>query len=127
MNIQKTFYYLSVTLLFLFLFNVGSVHAATTAIRITVKPSRIIVIDEQNQIKQIWSNTGGSVNEYEIFVRKQSAGGILVDYTPAIRKKYQALEQTINWAPAGVVYEKKEQVFISFVKQLEIIIKEFSA
>lgn len=127
MRIQKILYCLILIVLFLSFLKVNPAYAATTTVQVTIKASRIIVVDEQDQIKQIWSNTGNTVTEYETIARRKTSDGAIEELTPTIQKQYQELEKTINWEPAGMVYERKEQVFVSFVKQLGNIIKELSA
>lgn len=77
----------------------------TVRVILTVLPSRLIVVDENDKIFQIWSNTNGkgwvfySLNVSEQHLQEQEH-----PLTPAILDQYNSLLDRINWDKMGKVY-----------------------
>ena len=80
--------------------NCGMVRAS-----VTVMPSRRIVVDENDTIVEIWSNTTGTKrNFYSLRVKEQSLQGPEHPLTQEILTQYNRLLGEVDWTETGQVY-----------------------
>jgi len=80
--------------------NCGTVRAS-----VTVMPSRRIVVDENDTIVEIWSNTTGTKrNFYSLRVKEQSLQGPEHPLTQEILAQYNRLLGEVDWTETGRVY-----------------------
>lgn len=70
----------------------GTTYAASTKIRAQITAVRIIVVDDQETITQIYENTR---QEVVPDVRRHTADGARLSYTPKIAEQYQAYTQEL--------------------------------
>ncbi len=77
----------------------------TNAIKVvaSVKASRLLVIDDQGRISQIYSNT--SDHSARLHVRNGSSSGEVAQMDSKVMEQYQKLQNSINWSKFGLVYE----------------------
>lgn len=83
--------------------------APVTSVRLTVGvlPSRLIVVDSQDRIAQVWSNTFMSApGSYTLRVRLGDQHGEERLLTDDIRSRYDTLSESIDWSKTGLVYRR---------------------
>ena len=79
--------------------------AGTITASVTVMPSRRIVVDENDTIVEIWSNTTGTKrNFYSLRVKQQSLQGPEHPLTQGILTQYNRLLGEVDWTETGQVY-----------------------
>ena len=79
--------------------------AGTITASVTVMPSRRIVVDENDTIVEIWSNTTGTKrNFYSLRVKEQSLQGPEHPLTQEILTQYNRLLGEVDWTETGQVY-----------------------
>ena len=79
--------------------------AGTMTASVTVMPSRLIVVDENDRIILIWSNTTGTKqNFYSLRVKEQSLQGLEHPLTQEILDQYNRLLGEVDWTETGQVY-----------------------
>ena len=80
-------------------------HCATIRASVTAASSRLIVVDENNTIVEIWSNTTGTKRSfYSLRVKEQSWQGPEHPLTPGILAQYNRLLTEVDWSNRGKVY-----------------------
>ena len=80
-------------------------HSATIRASVTVTPSRMIVVDENDRIIEIWSNTTGTKRYfYSLRVKEQSWEGPEHLLTLGILAQYNYLLNEVDWTNNGRVY-----------------------
>ncbi len=84
---------------------VGTVRAC-----VTVTPSRLMVVDGNGRIVEIWSNTTGTKRDfYSLRVREQSWQGVEHPLTPGILAQYNRLLGEVDWSINGRAYSAEIQ------------------
>ena len=79
--------------------------AGTITASVTVMPSRRIVVDENDTIVEIWSNTTGTKRKfYSLRIKEQSLQGPEHPLTPEILAQYNRLLGEVDWTETGQVY-----------------------
>ncbi len=79
--------------------------AGTITASVTVMPSRRIVVDENDTIVEIWSNTTGTKrNFYSLRIKEQSLQGPEHPLTQEILTQYNNLLGEVDWTETGQVY-----------------------
>jgi len=79
--------------------------AGTITASVTVMPSRRIVVDVNDTIVEIWSNTTGTKrNFYSLRVKEQSLQGPEHSLTQEILTQYNRLLGEVDWTETGQVY-----------------------
>lgn len=81
----------------------------------TVLPERIIVVDDNLNIQQIYSNTKQDVRPD---VYQNRADGPEVPYSDSIRIQYENLKSSINFSKPGQVYQRPASSFQSFFRSI---------
>jgi len=80
-------------------------HCATIRARVTVASSRLIVVDENDRLIEIWSNTTGTKRAfYSLRVREQEPQGPEHPLTQEILAQYNRLLGEVDWSNKGRVY-----------------------
>ncbi|MBA7678573.1 hypothetical protein ES703_86851 [subsurface metagenome] len=80
-------------------------HCATIRASVTVASSRLIVVDENDTIVEIWSNTTGMKRSfYSLRVKEQHWQGLEHPLTPGILAQYNRLLAEVDWSNTGRVY-----------------------
>ena len=80
-------------------------HCATIRASVTAASSRLIVVDENDRIVEIWSNTTGTKRSfYSLRVREQHCQGPEHSLTPGILAQYNHLLAEVDWSNRGRVY-----------------------
>ena len=80
-------------------------HCATIRASVTVASSRLIVVDENDTIVEIWSNTTGTKRSfYSLRVKEQHWQGPEHPLTPGILAQYNRLLAEVDWSNRGRVY-----------------------
>jgi len=80
-------------------------HCATIRASVTVASSRLIVVDENDTIVEIWSNTTGTKRSYySLRVKEQHWQGPEHPLTPGILTQYNRLLAEVDWSNRGRVY-----------------------
>ncbi len=78
---------------------------ATIKASVTVTPTRKIVVDENDRIVEIWSNTTGTRRGfYSLRVSEQSRQGLEHPLTQGILTQYNRLLGEVDWSINGRVY-----------------------
>ena len=76
--------------------------AGTIRASVTVTPSRLIVVNENERIVEIWSNTTGTkMNFYSLRVKEQSLQGSKHPLTQEILAQYNRLLGEVDWTETG--------------------------
>ena len=79
--------------------------SASVAARATVAPSRLIVVDEDDHIIGIWSNTTGDKRGYySLRTREGTSDGPEHPLTEEILAQYSRLLASVDWTICGRVY-----------------------
>ncbi len=81
------------------------VASAAVAAQFTVVPSRIVVVDSQDEVMEIWNNTCPGDGFYCLKVKEQDGHGPEHPLTPRILERYNSLLPEIDWAEPGEVYQ----------------------
>jgi len=77
----------------------------TITASVTVMPSRQIVVNENDTLVEIWSNTTGTErNFYSLRVKEQSLQGPEHPLTQEILAQYNRLLGEVDWTETGQVY-----------------------
>ena len=80
-------------------------HYATIRASVTVASSRLIVVDENDTIVEIWSNTTGTKRSYySLRVNEQHWQGLEHPLTQGILAQYNRLLAEVDWSNRGRVY-----------------------
>ena len=80
-------------------------HCATIRASVTAASSRLIVVDENDTIVEIWSNTTGTKRSfYSLRVKEQHWQGPEHPLTPGILAQYNHLLTKVDWSNRGKVY-----------------------
>ena len=80
-------------------------HCATIRASVTVMSSRLIVVDENDTIIEVWSNTTGTKRFfYSLRVKEQSWQGPEHPLTQGILAQYNRLLDELDWNNKGRVY-----------------------
>jgi len=80
-------------------------HCATIRASVTAASSRLIVVDENDTIVEIWSNTTGTKRSfYSLRVKEQHWQGPEHPLTPGILTQYNRLLTEVDWSNRGKVY-----------------------
>ena len=80
-------------------------HYATIRASVTVASSRLIVVDENDRIVEIWSNTSGMKRSYySLRVKEQQGQGLAHPLTPGILAQYNHLLAEVDWSNRERVY-----------------------
>ncbi len=80
-------------------------HCATIRARVTVASSRLIVVDENDRLIEIWSNTTGTKRAfYSLRVREHQWQGLEHPLTQEILAQYNRLLGEVDWSNKGRVY-----------------------
>ena len=83
----------------------GSSASGTVTARATGASARRIVVDEDDQITGIWSNTTGTKRGYySLRVNEESPSGPEHVLTQEILEQYNQLLATVDWTGCGRVY-----------------------
>ncbi len=69
-----------------------------------ILPSRLIVVDDEDKIIEIWSNTPGA--DYTLRAREGYVDGSEHPLTEGIKSQYNKLLPTIDWSKKGLVYSR---------------------
>ena len=70
-----------------------------------VLPSRLIVVDEADSIREVWSNTDGREYDfYSLGVVEKDVGGQAHVLIAGILDQYVRLADAVNWSERGRVY-----------------------
>ncbi len=78
---------------------------ATIRASVTVASSRLIMVDENDTIVEIWSNTTGTKRSYySLRVKEQHWQGLEHPLTPGILAQYNRLLAEVDWSNRGRVY-----------------------
>ncbi len=79
--------------------------AGTITASVKVASSRLIVVDENNTIIEIWSNTTGAKRSfYSLRIKEQQWQGSEHPLTPEILAQYNHLLGEVDWTETGQVY-----------------------
>lgn len=79
--------------------------SATITASVTVAPSRLVVVNENDRIIEIWSNTTGTKRGfYSLRVKEHSWQGLGHPLTPEILAQYNDLLGKVDWTNEGKVY-----------------------
>jgi len=101
---------------FLFVFNLFTLKsfAASTEITATVSPVREIVVDSNNNLLEVYSNTSSDV--YPI-VHIGTINGKIIPMNQSALTSYRKILPNINFSKYGLVYkkEKKQKNFLFFI------------
>ena len=82
-----------------------SSHSATITASVKGAASRLIVVDENDRITEIWSNTNGANGSfYSLRVREQQVQGPEHLLTPGILAQYNRLLGEVDWNERDQVY-----------------------
>ena len=82
-----------------------SSHSATITASVKGAASRLIVVDENDRITEIWSNTNGANGSfYSLRVREQQVQGSEHLLTPEILAQYNRLLGEVDWNTRDQVY-----------------------
>lgn len=82
-----------------------SSHCATIRASVTAASSRLIVVDANDTIVEIWSNTTGTKRGfYSLRVKEQHWQGPEHPLTPGILTQYNRLLTGVDWSNRGKVY-----------------------
>ncbi len=77
----------------------------TIRVAVTVVPSRLIVVDEQETIIEVYSNTDGvGIPYYQVVVRQGYDYGTERPLTAKILEQYNQLQPKVDWSSFGKVY-----------------------
>ena len=80
-------------------------HCATIRASVTAASSRLIVVDGNDTIVEIWSNTTGTKRSYySLRVKEQHWQGPEHPLTPGILAQYNRLLAEVDWSNGGRVY-----------------------
>ncbi len=80
-------------------------HSATIRASVTGASSRQIVVDENDRIIEIWSNTTGTKRGfYSLRVREGSWQGVEHPLSPGVLDQYNRLVDKVDWSINGRVY-----------------------
>jgi len=80
-------------------------HCATIRASVTAASSRLIVVDANDTIVEIWSNTTGTKRSfYSLRVKEQHWQGPEHPLTPGILAQYNRLLTEVDWSNRGKVY-----------------------
>lgn len=78
---------------------------AAVTVRVRVEAARLLVLDENGVIAEIWSNTGPGDVVPTISARMHSVdGAVLETVPPQALLDYELLRDTIDWSACGLVY-----------------------
>lgn len=86
----------------LIIFASNTTHASTTQIRSHIRAVRIIVVDKNNTITQIYRN---STQDIAPDVRLLTPDGSRLSYTWSIAQQYGAIEPSLSKDSIGKVYD----------------------
>lgn len=101
--------------------------AVTTTIQAHIQGVRYVVVDSNQIITEVYSNTPHAVTPVVLF---ESVDGSTIPITPAVQKQYQLLVARHDWSKIrGKVYQRplpvsafrdsQKQVGSTFIKRLE--------
>ena len=80
-------------------------HCGTIKASVTGASSRLIVVDGNDRIVEIWSNTTGTKRVfYSLRVKEQQPQGLEHPLTQAILAQYNRLLGKVDWTQTGQVY-----------------------
>ncbi|MFQ6014190.1 MAG: hypothetical protein ACE5NP_01945 [Anaerolineae bacterium] len=71
-------------------------------VSVTILPTRYLVVDENETIIEVWSNTDAA--GYTLFVKQGKVDGPETAMTEKIRAQYEELLDSIDWQQRGRVY-----------------------
>jgi len=77
---------------------------AKTNLYVRIIPSRRLVIDRDQNIKEIYSNTGETNEDFKLFASYYNSGSEEVTLTAKILDQYNKLMKGIDWSKLGLVY-----------------------
>jgi hypothetical protein len=80
--------------------------SAQVAAQFTVIPTRIIVVDESDELLEIWNNTHTGDSFYCLKTKVFSGHGAEHPLTPQIVAQYNSLMADIDWSMQGRVYPR---------------------
>jgi len=77
---------------------------AKTNLYVSIIPSRRLVVDQDQNIKEIYSNTGETEQDFKLFASYNNSGNEEVTLTAKILDQYNELMENIDWSKIGLVY-----------------------
>ncbi len=90
----------------------------------SIRPSRILVVDENFVIQKIYSNTATDVRPV---VYLNSLDGEELPYSETITKEYLKLKPGLDLSSPGMVYERESRPVVAFFKSIgTFFVKIFS-
>ena len=88
--------------------------AGEVAIVATIRPQRIIVVDDDLTIQRIVSNTDQEVRP---LVVRGIESGVEIPYSPSIVAQYEILSESIDFSQPGLVYERPPGALMEFMNR----------
>ena len=80
-------------------------HTGSVTARVTGASARVIVVDENDRIIEVWSNTTGTKRPYySLRTREDSFQGLEHPLTQEILEQYSRLLSSLDWTVCGRVY-----------------------
>lgn len=81
----------------------GTAQAQSTLIQAKIAAVRIVVVDEHDQITEIYSNTDEAISPE---VRREKVDGDKIEYSSMINQQYQEISANIPNSATGRVYQR---------------------
>lgn len=81
-------------------------NTAMTNLYIRIIPSRRLVVDKEENIKEIYSNNGEAKEDFKLFASYETSGNNEIPLTTKILEQYNKLEPKIDWSKRGLVWKK---------------------
>lgn len=74
----------------------------------SVRAVRLLVVDDQDRIISVYSNTGVTASDFRLTARRAAPDGPQLDPIPdAALREYGRLEHHIDWSQRGLVYPSR--------------------
>ena len=86
-----------------------------TTLLVTIQPVRLIVVDQNASIVEIYSNT---TNDIRPIVTLNTPDGMQLPYSETIAQEYQNLKSSVSFARAGLVYQRDTRPVQSVLKKV---------
>ena len=80
----------------------ASVSSASTSVEAEVRGKRLLVVNAQDDVVAVWSNTADS--NAQVIVREGSMNGPAHEITAELMSKYERLLRELDWSQKGLVY-----------------------
>lgn len=79
--------------------------SATVMISARIDPARLLVLDDEGRVVEIWSNTGAAVGDPLLSARLHSIDGpVLLEIPPQALNDYRLLLDEVDWSVLGLTY-----------------------